>query len=154
MGKTKTREIDEIQDLFSRIIRSMRRFPTRKPLAANITFAQMRVLWFLESRSQSTMGELAEMLSVTRPTATSIVNRLVSRGFISRERCKKDRRVVKLELLRKGASVLAARRKHFRNRIAEMLHPLSKNQRRKFAAALRIVSSTVENSSAQHGDRR
>lgn len=100
------------------------------------------------------MGEVAEMLSVTPPTATSIVNRLVSRGLIRRERDNNDRRVVKLRLLSKGSAALAARRKQFRERTASMLQSLSGIERHRFVAALRVVSETIQNSSNRRKERR
>ncbi len=90
------------------------------------------------------MGDVAETLSVTRPTATSIVNRLVSKGFVGRERDEGDRRVVRLRLRPKGASLLAAKRSLFKERVRKMLSPMSRDQRKRFVAALKTVSNQVD----------
>ena len=45
-----------------------------------------------------TMGELAEGLSVTTPSATGLINPLADMGFVVRERDEEDRRVVRVRL--------------------------------------------------------
>jgi DNA-binding MarR family transcriptional regulator len=144
MKEIRSSEIEEVQELFSHIMRGLRHFPTRKQFPGDVTFEQMRVLWFLDSKGTCAMGDVAQMLSVTRPTATSVVNRLVLRGFVGRQRDKTDRRVVRLRLCPKGASLLAARRSLFRDRVRQMLSPMTKNQRGRFVAALRTVCTQVD----------
>jgi DNA-binding MarR family transcriptional regulator len=100
------------------------------------------------------MGEIARMLSVTRPTATAIVGRLVSKGFVSRERNSKDRRVVTLKLKPRGTALLAARRRLFRERLEQMLKPLNSGERKRLLAALRVVSRAVERTSMGGKERR
>jgi len=100
------------------------------------------------------MGEAARMLSVTRPTATSIVDKLVARGLVRRERDEEDRRVVKLKLLPKGTKILATRRKHFAGRIASILQALDETERSRFVSALKVVNSTVQKASMKSKQRR
>lgn len=148
------REMDEVQELLSGIMRSLRRMPTRKMLPGHITFVQMRVLWLLESRGPCTMGEVAQMLSVTRPTATSIVNRLVAKGFVGRERSKEDRRFVNLRLRPKGMGLLTAKRSLFKKRIGQMLKPLKGPDRKRLLLALKVVSDAMQGSSSEEGRGR
>ena len=154
MGKVRRKEIEEVQILFSQIMRTLRAHPSRKMVAHHTTFAQMKVLWLLGAKGSFTMGEVAQMLSVTRPTATSIVDKLVSRALIRRERDEKDRRVVKLELLPKGTKILTARRKHFAGRIASILQGLNETERSRFVAALKVVNNTVQRASIKSKQRR
>jgi DNA-binding MarR family transcriptional regulator len=154
MGKTKIREIEELQNLFSGIVMNLRRVPHRKMLPGHITFVQMRVLWLLESGSPCTMGEVAQTLSVTRPTATAIVNRLVSRGFIARERDTKDRRVVNLKMRPRGTAFLATRRRLFRERLEQMLEPLSQSERKRLLTALKVVNKAVQMTSLDNNEWR
>jgi DNA-binding MarR family transcriptional regulator len=154
MGKVKTSEIDEFQELFSTVMRNLRRVPPKKMLPGHLTFVQMRVLWLLKSKGPRTMGEVAQMLAVTGPTATAIVNRLVSRGYVGRERDKSDRRVVNLRLRPKGTALLAARRRLFKERVGQMLEPLDENERKRLLAALKVVSRAIERTSSKPKGRR
>ena len=154
MKKTREEEIDEVQELFSGIMKNLRRVPHRRMLPGHITFVQMRVLWFLESRGPCTMGQVARMLSVTRPTATSVVNRLVSKGFIGRERDKNDRRVVNLRLKPKGAALLGARRRLLRKRLEQMLEPLNGSERKRLLTALKVVNEAVKRTATGRKERR
>jgi len=154
MGKTKIRELDEVQELFSGIMRNLKRVPHRRMLPGHITFVQMRVLWLLESGGSCTMGQVAQTLSVTRPTATEIVNRLVGKGLIGRERDKNDRRIVNLQLRPKGAALLGARRRLFRGRLEQMLEPLSAQERKRLLGALKVVSRAVDRTVTERKQRR
>lgn len=154
MPNVKSKDVEEAQFLLSQMMRSLRDHPPGKMVARNISFAQMRVLWLLSSRTGATMGEIAEMLGVTRPSATSVVDRLASGGYVRRERDESDRRTVRLRLLPKGAATLAARRRHMAEQISRILQVLEEPERRNLIAALRLVSTTIQTASAKSKERR
>lgn len=154
MGKVNRKDVEEVQVLFSQIMRTLRAHPSRKMVAHHTTFAQMKVLWLLGAKGPFTMGEVARMLSVTRPTATSIVDKLVARGLIRRERDEDDRRVVKLKLLPKGTRILSTKRKHFAGRIASILQALSETERSRFVSALKVVNGAVQKASTKGKQRK
>ncbi len=59
-------------------------------------------LLFLGRNKQATMTELAEYINSPTSTATGIADRLVKKGYISRERSERDRRIVMIALTEKG----------------------------------------------------
>lgn len=63
-----------------------------------ISVAQVKALVHLAEYGPLTMGELAEGLRVTMPSATGLVNPLVDMGYVVRERDREDRRVVQVRL--------------------------------------------------------
>ncbi len=58
----------------------------------------MRVLVHLAEYGPQTMGDLAEGLGITTPSATGLVNPLAESGLVERERKPEDRRVVTVRL--------------------------------------------------------
>ena len=49
-----------------------------------------------------TVGEIAEALGVTVPTVTVCVNKLVKKGYVTKNRSDKDARIAIIELTREG----------------------------------------------------
>lgn len=70
-----------------------------------LSLAEYRILGELE-RGGSGNGELARALGVTPPTVTTVVDGLVRRDFVTRERIARDRRRVALALTPTGRLVL------------------------------------------------
>lgn len=67
-----------------------------------LTTAQLRVLSMVREQPGVTAGELAARLSVTPPTISGIVDRLVRLGLVRREDDESDRRLVRNHLTERG----------------------------------------------------
>ena len=67
-----------------------------------LTTAQLRVLFLTRESPGVTAGELATRLSVTPPTISGIVDRLVKLGLVRREDDDSDRRLVRNQLTEQG----------------------------------------------------
>ncbi len=67
-----------------------------------LTTAQLRVMYLVRGTPGVTAGELAQKLSVTPPTISGIVDRLVKLGLVRREDDESDRRLVRNHLTEKG----------------------------------------------------
>lgn len=67
-----------------------------------LTTAQLRVLFHVRNDPGVTAGELASRLSVTPPTISGIVDRLVKLSLIRREDDESDRRLVRNHLTEPG----------------------------------------------------
>jgi DNA-binding MarR family transcriptional regulator len=78
----------------------------RQQGAPRLSLPQLRTLAYLHCSPGSCLFRLAEHLGVTRPTASSIVERLVRRGMVTRAADPEERRRVVLRLTPVGASHL------------------------------------------------
>lgn len=65
---------------------------------SDITFAQFNVLLAIEERGEVSLKELADVLHVSPPSASSMVDRLVEMGIVVREQSVIDRREVRIRL--------------------------------------------------------
>jgi DNA-binding MarR family transcriptional regulator len=68
----------------------------------DISLAQLHVVSTLYERGDMTVGALAEALSISAPSASGIVDRLVERGMLERVRSEDDRRTVRVSLAEAG----------------------------------------------------
>jgi DNA-binding MarR family transcriptional regulator len=64
---------------------------------------EANVIFFLGERGASIMRELAENLRLHVSTMTGIVDKLIEKGFVNRERSDEDRRIVRVSLTEQGA---------------------------------------------------
>jgi len=72
-----------------------------------LTSSQIKVLATFTERDCYSMTELSQMLSVTLPTMTAMIDRLIQSGLVKRERDERDRRVVLVRLTGDGKKVIS-----------------------------------------------
>jgi DNA-binding MarR family transcriptional regulator len=103
---------------------------------AKLTPEQYEALLAVKTRSRSngiTVGELSERLQVKHHTAVSLLDKLVMRKLVARQRAIDDRRHVNVKLTRLGSSVLARlaqiHRREIRHRSVEMIEALRRLQK-------------------------
>jgi len=93
--------------------------------ASGLTPTKLRALSVL-AESGARVGELAERVGLDDTTATRLVDGLVAAGLVARHPSSDDRRVIALELTRKGAELAAeveARRVEFCRDVLTALGP-------------------------------
>jgi DNA-binding MarR family transcriptional regulator len=71
-----------------------------------LTSSQIKVLATFNERESYTMTELSQILSVTLPTMTAMIDRLIQSGLVNRERDERDRRVVLVSLTGEGKKII------------------------------------------------
>ncbi|PSB13157.1 MarR family transcriptional regulator [filamentous cyanobacterium CCP1] len=92
-----------------------------------LSLSQLRVLNYLERWPQSSLSEVAEYLDVTRPTMSTMIDRLVQRGVVHRMEDPQERRRILLSLTPEGneqlQQVTAATRAKVAVRLAQFTEP-------------------------------
>ncbi len=116
----------------------------RSQSASVLTVPQFRALNFLDRYPGSSLSDLADHLGVTRATASSLIERLVQRGFVTRTEHPKERRHVVLKLTQAGIDHLQESRSRTRTEIAEVLGNLSDKQILDLAEGLTILSDVFQ----------
>ena len=86
--------VDRILDQLEPLIARQRRAVARQGCLRAISSTQLHVLFVLDCHSPLAMGRLAELLDVSLPNVTGIVDRMVEHGLLERGRAEDDRRVV------------------------------------------------------------
>ena len=106
--------------------------------AVGLSFYRARALRRV-ARQPMTMGELADMLGIDRPNATSVVDDLESRGLVRRVPHPTDRRAKLVETTKKGRA-LARRAEEILGTPPE---PLTRLSQRDLAELLRILGTVA-----------
>lgn len=72
-----------------------------------LSITDLLILKLLGNEHKKKMFEVMNALNIDRNTFKTIINRLISKGYISKNRCEDDKRAYTLELTDKGKSFFA-----------------------------------------------
>lgn len=78
------------------------------PAHEDLSPSQIHMLMVINTRQKCTISELAGLLDVSPPSVSAMVERLVEKGALVRERSREDRRVVVVRLAEHAARQLTA----------------------------------------------
>lgn len=130
------------------------------PLVMRVMSAEMRnarhglmsnhapLLGMLQYRPH-TLGELAERMSISAPTASNTITTLEDRGWVRRRRSEEDRRVVWIEITPQGQEVLDAMQDDVQKRIAQLLMNLDGGQQTVLVEGLTVLRDVFAAALAQ-----
>lgn len=80
-------------------------------------------------RKQRMMSEVAQDLGITVGTLTTAINRLIKKGYVDRKRIEEDRRVVLVELTKKGKVAHRLHERFHNEMVKSMMDGLLDNER-------------------------
>ena len=137
------KDVDSFNDLtkqlFSELIK--RRDPRfYDEEMVELTEAQMITGIILLDKGSLTMGELATNIGASLPTVTGIIDRMVKRELVERQRDDTDRRIVKVCLTPKGKEQISRFHCHKHEQMRPIIALLNNEDRKSF---LRILTTMV-----------
>lgn len=94
--------------------------------------------------SARTMSEVAFDLNITIGTLTTAINNLVKKGYVDRKRTEEDRRLVLIQLSKKGKLAFRIHRKFHRDMVKETINGLSEDEEKVLVSALKKLSTFFE----------
>ncbi len=97
------RLVDDILSLADRIFRVLLPSVPREVLSLDITMRQLEILLLLHVQGTMRVSDIATSLETSLPAASNLIDRLVERGYVHREGCSEDRRVVFCSLSTEGS---------------------------------------------------
>jgi len=104
------------------------------------SFLHMQTLHYIKDRTETTMKDLANYLHITPPSATSLVNPLVAKGFVKRIIDAADRRTTKLRITSAGQKLLKNNFKRVAAIMEKGVNKLSAREKNNFIAILNKIS--------------
>ena len=93
-----------------------------------LTFPQYRLIRALGRSGAMPMNKIGEHMLVTPANITGLVDRLEGRGYVERKEVSTDRRVVRIQLTRKGKSCFQRTNVQHRRLISKIIGVLSENE--------------------------
>jgi MarR family transcriptional regulator, organic hydroperoxide resistance regulator len=103
----KTEEIPEVIDNLRRISRAISEYPKNAERITGLTGPQLWAMKLLANTSPIKVSELARRMYLHPATVVGILDRLETKGMVTRTRSKADRRAVDLVLTDRGKSMVA-----------------------------------------------
>jgi len=108
--------------------------------AANLSMQELKVIKFIGNNGPSIMREIADYLMLAMSTMTGIVDKLVEKNYVVRERSEEDRRIVRVALTDAGREIYEMDHKNFMELSRQMLQPLNEKEQETLINLLRKIS--------------
>lgn len=109
----------------------------------DITPQQMVTILSLSQFGKITICALSQRMGVAPPTTTGIVDRLERSGYVVRLKDQKDRRVVFVQLTKRGHAFVAELKKTIQKRWMKILVHLTEEERAAYVKILEKISSAL-----------
>lgn len=110
---------------------------------SDLSIAEMHTLEGIGLYDSRTMSETASILKITTGTLTVAVDRLVRKGYVVRKRDPNDRRVVRVQLTKKGKLAFRMHTKFHTLLVERITNPLDENQKQILLETLQHIAGFV-----------
>ncbi|MCI3145750.1 MarR family transcriptional regulator [Bacillus cereus] len=110
----------------------------------NLSHQAIRILQIVSREKDITIGKVATELSLSHNTASEHIKRLIQKGFIVKERNKKDERVVNLTLTIEGIGVLEKHTLLDKEKIKILESQLSKEEQQLIEKAFSLLAKEAK----------
>jgi DNA-binding MarR family transcriptional regulator len=128
----------EILDIVPTIMEAIR-FEMRRFRRSDLSVPQFRVLAYLQSNPGSTLVAIAESLGLTSPSTCSLVDGLETKGLVTRQADREDRRKVAIDLSPDGSLIYAAASEAARQMLAQRMKDLTLSDQDRLAQGLALL---------------
>ena len=105
-----------------------------------ISHQSVRILQMVQKKRYIMIRDIAEQLSISHNTASEHVKKLVSNGWLYKERSDEDQRKVYIHLTDLGSKILKKNTELDENKLQVALSRLSTNEREMIVEAFRLLS--------------
>ena len=147
MAKRESAELERYtQELWDTIILIIHGFRASVTMGEDteLTFPQIMLLMELQRSGTCSMGELSKRLRITQGVATRMVDRLLEKGMVERERDTDDRRVVLVSPTQKGSGIARDIEKLNREKMVELFRLVPAKEREDLLALLKEIERQFE----------
>ena len=143
----KKEELFEVTSMFRMLFKAITQEWNKRGGEFNLSFPQYKMLYMLNTSGTHTVSQIAESLGITSAAITGITDRLVTEGYVNRERGENDRRVVNISITDRGREIMnqiTERQKEMLEGIFDQLHEEDLQHLRR---VLGVVLANIENKS-------
>ncbi|MFP4554581.1 MAG: MarR family winged helix-turn-helix transcriptional regulator [Actinomycetota bacterium] len=116
----------------------------RQQSLGGLTPSQASVISTLDLQGPMTMGRLAELERIAKPSATGIVGRLVDKGLVEKREDPSDRRSSIVAVTPEGSQLLEQRRRERTAYLARHIERLDSDDRAVLERAVVILEEMIE----------
>lgn len=127
MKKTQKVLNELLVQIFDDILKIEEKTLKQGPLS-DLSVTEMHTLEAIGMYTQRTMSEVAQDLKITVGTLTTAINKLIKKDYVERKRIEEDRRVVLVELTKKGKLAYRLHEKFHNDMITATIDGLSEGE--------------------------
>lgn len=144
-GKDGSEEIGgQILHYLRRLTHAMDQHSSALAREYGLTAPQLAVLQILAQCGEASASELARRVSLSQPTVTGIVKRMLVKGLVTRRPSDWDRRVILLSPTSEGYAILAEAPPLLRQPFQDQLSRLEEEERLRLLDSLRRIVTMIE----------
>jgi DNA-binding MarR family transcriptional regulator len=143
MSSSRSSQISAVLQAFERVSHSLRGQTVSDWVELDLTMAQLKTLFTLEYGGPATIGQTAERLGISLPTASHLVERLVQGGFVDRTEDAADRRRTLAAVTDKGAALTRRLRQGGRDSLFDWLSQLDDESLNGLARGMTLLADTA-----------
>ncbi len=134
---------DRLNDIMPVMFREYIKHRVNECHKIKITLPQFIVLNMLNMHGELRMTDLASFMNVTTAAMTGIVDRLVREGYVARVSDPEDRRIIKVKLTAKGASVVKSVKEEEKKVTMKMFGIISQKEREEYLKILTHIRDHI-----------
>lgn len=105
---------------------------------------QMNMILMIRIREAVSVSELAKLLSVSPPSVSAMVDRLVERGLLTRTPCERDRRKVEIRVAPEAIERIARVEKMILGSFIELVEAVGPETTQKWCEVLQHIKQVLE----------
>ena len=141
MSTVTAKRFIEVMFKNSRVLREEMRYSSN---IAHLSVLQIHTLSFLKQKKNAQMSEIAEYFHIELPSATSLLNKLVTLQLVKRQADEKDRRMVRVVLTEAGNDILKKAMEEKLTHIEHMLSYLTESEQQELLRLLEKLNERIE----------
>ncbi|MFW8635134.1 MarR family winged helix-turn-helix transcriptional regulator [Cribrihabitans pelagius] len=126
------------------ILRATELFGRKLAKSAGLTAVQFRVLQVVAESGQTTAKEISTRMRVSQATVTALVDKLVARGMVVREKSQADRRQTNIVVTDLGRSTIEGAPDPLQQRYVNKFKALEDWEQAMLVAALERVAAMLD----------
>ncbi|MBX2843042.1 MAG: MarR family transcriptional regulator [Flammeovirgaceae bacterium] len=129
----------EVIDFISKSTKENKESVLSEDEFSKLTINQYYYLDLIDRLGKPTFTELAEVLQITKPSVSAIVNKLVDKGYIIKVQSEDDQRSYNLHVTDKGKTIIEAENKIYRAFALHIRNTLNENELTNFSIILEKI---------------
>jgi DNA-binding MarR family transcriptional regulator len=127
-----------------RILRATELYGKELATAAGVTAAQFRALQIVSERGSATPKDIAARMGVSQATITALVDKLVARNLVTRERSERDRRQTNVTITPAGQATVDEAPDALQQRYVRKFEALEDWEQAQVIASLERVAAMLD----------
>lgn len=127
-----------------KIMQQMDHHSRRLNKCYGLTVPQIICLYEIYEKGIMTLSVLSKQVYLSTSTLVGVIDRLEEKGFVSRTRDSKDRRIIFIDITEKGKEFVCSSPYLLHNRLNENLQTLTKNEQLALANSVDLLVNVLK----------